>query len=130
MKIKYVGLKDEETAFSPETGITWVPGASHEISAAIAKRMLAHPDVFAEDTGDAAPATVVKTAAPAPTPVPPAGEPPKFVIGTPDGPLVLDNLDRDELWGMANEAGLKPHPKLGEAKLRAMLIERFPLQAA
>lgn len=129
MKIKYVGLKDEETAFSPETGITWVPGASHEVSAAIAKRMLAHPDVFAEDTGDAAPATVVKTAAPAPTPVPPAGGPPKFVIGTPDGPLVLDGMDRETLLALAKEADLKPHPNTGVDKLRAILIERFPPQA-
>lgn len=47
MKIKYVGLKDEETAFSPETGIVWYPGSAHDVPDAIGKRMLAHPDVFA-----------------------------------------------------------------------------------
>lgn len=49
MKIEYVGVKvDGETAFSRETGITWFPGDVNEVPEGIAKRMVQHPDVFAE----------------------------------------------------------------------------------
>ena len=50
MKIYYVGTKpDGETAFSPITGITWMPGDSHDIAdEKIAIRMLQHPDVFSK----------------------------------------------------------------------------------
>lgn len=130
MKLKYVGLKNEETAFSPETGITWTPGSSHDVADLIAKRMLAHPDVFAldESKGKAAPA-----AAPAPAD-PPAGTDgesaePEFVIATSEGPLTLDGMDRDTLVALAKEAGLKHHHNAGIDKLRALLMAAFPLKA-
>lgn len=46
MKIRYVGLKDEERAFTEKTGIVWTPGLEAEIDVATASRMLQHPDVF------------------------------------------------------------------------------------
>lgn len=136
MKLKYVGLKDEETAFSPETGITWTPGSSHEVPDQLAKRMLAHPDVFALDTAKPAPAKVATQAPPPPPPPPPA--PPastvkevkgEFVIGAPDGPMVLDGMDRETLLALAKESGLKPHPNTGVEKLQLMLVDAFPLKA-
>lgn len=135
MKLKYVGLKDEETAFSPETGITWTPGSSHEVPDNLAKRMLAHPDVFALDAAKPAPVKAA-TQAPPPPPPPPASSAPavnevkgEFVIGAPDGPLVLDGMDRDTLMALALESGLKPHPNTGAAKLMAALVEAFPVKA-
>lgn len=48
MKLKYVGLKlDGEAAFERDTGLVWMPGDEHEVTEALAVRMLAHPDVFA-----------------------------------------------------------------------------------
>lgn len=135
MKIKYVGLKDEETAFSPETGITWYPGSSHEIPGPIAKRMLAHPDVFEVDAEDAAvKATVSLTPSPAPAPAPapsapPPADAPRFVMGTPDGPLVLDAMERDDLVALAKQAGVAHHVNLGAEKLRALLVDKFPQKA-
>jgi hypothetical protein len=139
MKLKYVGLKEEETAFSPETGITWTPGSSHEVPDAIAKRMLAHPDVFALDAAKPAP---VKAATQAPPPPPPPAPPPpappappasivkgEFVIAAPDGPLVLDGMDRETLLALAKESGLKPHPNTGVEKLQLMLVGAFPVKA-
>lgn len=66
MKIKYVGAKlDGEDAFKDRTGITWMPGSSHEIAdAQLAQRMLQHPDVFAVD------AQVAQAPAPGPSPAP------------------------------------------------------------
>ena len=144
MQIKYVGVKDEETAFSPETGITWYPGSSHAVAPAIAKRMLQHPDVFAEDKGTAEKVVTTKTAAPVTTPAPapapdttggsgtqtpPDGNPPEFVMGTPDGPLVLDTIEREELVGLAKELGITHHVNLGAPKLRALLVEKQPFKA-
>lgn len=55
-KIKYAGVKQGgETAFFHETGgITWYPGTVRNIAdAALAARMLQHPDVFASAGNDA-----------------------------------------------------------------------------
>lgn len=73
MKIKYVGLKiDGETAFAKECGIErWLPGDAREVAdPQLAKRMLAHPDVFAEDDGPSK--SQVKRVAEAPAAPPPA----------------------------------------------------------
>lgn len=53
--IKYVGLKEAgESAFHHLTGLNWFPGSVHEVDAAHASQMLAHPDVFARaEAGDA-----------------------------------------------------------------------------
>lgn len=52
-KIKYVGLKtDGERAFAEKTGIVWMPGDVHDVSAAHAALMAPHDDVWelVEDT--------------------------------------------------------------------------------
>lgn len=52
MKLRYVGKKaDGERAFEAQTGIVWMPGSEHEVSATHAALMLPHTDVWdvAED---------------------------------------------------------------------------------
>lgn len=132
MKIKYVGLKQFESAFSNETGVTWAPGAVHDIKdVALAARMLKHPDVFAvADTASAE----RPPAPPAPPPdetgnVPGADDAPraKWIMRTDDGkPLVLDALDRDTLHKLADEAGLKIHANAKAETVAARLAEAFP----
>ena len=76
MKLKYVGCKEEETAFSVETDIVWYPGSVEEVSDKFASRMLQHPDVFARADDDMAqpPAKApVQTTTLIPS-VPPAGD--------------------------------------------------------
>lgn len=56
MKIRYVGKKaDGEHAYEAQTGIVWMPGDAHEVSAAHAALMLPHTDVWdvAEDQPNA-----------------------------------------------------------------------------
>lgn len=133
MQIKYVGLKEEETAFSSETGITWFPGSSHPVPDNLARRMLQHPDVFELDTPDEEeqPKTVVTLTPTGQKPLEPTGDAkPEFVMGTPDGPMVLDQLDRDALVELAKSVKVEHHVNLGAPKLRALLVEKFPLQAA
>lgn len=49
-RIAYIGKKQREDAFKDETGITWSPGEVHDIAdAALAARMLSHPDVFVRE---------------------------------------------------------------------------------
>lgn len=45
-KIRYVGLKQEETAFKDLTGITWAKGAVEPVDIKHVVAMLKHPDVF------------------------------------------------------------------------------------
>lgn len=53
IKIKYVGVKhDGERAFKEDTGIEWFPGDVNEVSAENAAKMLRHPDVFVQVTGE------------------------------------------------------------------------------
>jgi hypothetical protein len=51
--IKYVGLKTAgEGAFGELTGgIVWMPDVVHNVSPAVASKLLQHPDVFARDDG-------------------------------------------------------------------------------
>lgn len=145
MKIKYVGLKDEETAFSPESGIVWTPGLSRDIAdASLAARMLKHPDVFAIDDSSEPPAKT-KASAPAPAPSQPAAPitlgagavipptptnvPATFVMATPAGPLVLDTLEKAELRKLAFEKKVSFHPNSGAPTLRKVLAEAFPVKA-
>lgn len=95
MKIKYVGLKDEETAFSRDTGITWFPGSVHDVPDDKAKRMLQHPDVFAQAEGDEQPTD-----------------------GTPSSnPSDLESLTLEQLHALANMRGVKVHHAAGAAKV-------------
>ena len=137
MQIKYVGLKEEETAFSPETGITWYPGSTHNVPDHLAKRMLQHPDVFEADNAPSTKVVVPKTESAQSGDGgiggghgnPPTPEPPKFLMATPDGPLALDTIERDDLVALAKELGIKHHVNLGEDKLRALLVEKHPVKA-
>ena len=57
------------------------------------------------------------------------GGKPEFVMATPAGPLVLDELDRDTLVALAKEAKVEHHVNLGEKKLRALLVAKYPVKA-
>lgn len=124
MKMKYVGLKDFEDAFSSETGVTWGPGVEHEISdPAMVARMLKHPDVWAVSETKA-------KKAPAPEPVKTdkpddngdsGSTQAKFLMQTEEGALVLDDLDKDTLRKLAKEAGLKIHHTKPEEFFREAL---------
>jgi len=155
MKFKYVGKKDRETAFSEATGIVWEPGAEHDIAdKAIAKRMLAHPDVFEPvalaEKQAAAPAegaglsTIVTTGATEPAAItsgtqeqaakpqqdpenPPAGE---LVMMTKAGPLNLSTLDKAQLHQLAKDEGLDIHPNAKAETVAKRLAETFPVPAA
>ena len=145
MKIKYVGLKDFEDAFSGETGKTWGPGVEHDIEdLALCKRMLNHPDVFA--MADGAPVKEPATPPAAPSGaegqpgekapqtddngnVPGADDAPraKWIMRTDNGkPLVLDTLDRDTLHKLAEEAGLQVRANARAETVAERLAEAFP----
>ena len=143
MKIKYVGLKQFEDAFSGETGKTWGPGIEHDIDPAIAARMLRHPDVFALADGAPVkePETLSLSDAVVVTPVadeqgsdtgnvPNAEEQPKakHIMQTEEGPLVLDFLDKDTLKQLAKEADIAVGNS-GADKIRQKLAEAFPVNA-
>lgn len=124
MKIKYVGLKDEETAFSHKTGIVWTPGDSHEIrDAAMAKQMLQHPDVFAEDTGEDSTKLQNSTAVPSES----TGAKAKTTIKLQDGTVKdLDGMDKEALHALAGELKVKVHHAAGAAKVVEALLAAFP----
>lgn len=108
-RIKYVGTKDDgESAFSRETQITWFPGDSHDMTDAMAARMLQHPDVFAPDE-----ATF------------------ELAIKLGDGTVkVLDGMDRAELHALAKDLSLGVHHNAGEKKVIDALLDAFPLDGS
>jgi hypothetical protein len=120
MKIKYVGLKDEETAFSHKTGIVWTPGAVHEVAdKAMCVQMLQHPDVFAEDTEGAtlADGTVAKE----------QGDKVRTTITLADGTVKdLVDLDKEALHALAKELNVQVHHAAGPAKVIDALFAAFP----
>jgi hypothetical protein len=120
--LKYVGLKlDGERAFQQETGIEWFPGSRHEVTAAMAAKMLKHPDVFAEDdepakaanpvtkpqSEDAALKEVIATLAP--------------VADAGTSAAGLDSLDRAGLHALAKELGVKVHHNAGAETVRTAI---------
>lgn len=118
MKLKYVGLKtDGESAFSPETGITWMPGDSREVRDVVAQRMLNHPDVFAVDEADDVPTAPTQSAE-------------QNKIQLPDGEVrSLDGLNDDALREFAKTHGVAVHHKAKGQKLVDALMSAFPLTA-
>lgn len=110
MKLKYVGLKERETAFQPETGVEWGPGIEHDIKdEALCARMLKHPDVFAvADETAPTEALFMQTAA---------------------GVLDLSKLTRDELHALAKESNITVHHKAKAETVAAKLAEAFPVKA-
>lgn len=145
MKIKYVGLKEHETAFSGETGVTWGPGVEHDIADAdLCARMLKHPDVFALagatvkepeslSLADAVTVTPVdddQDDASETGNVPQADEQPraKYLMQTDEGALVLDALDKATLKELAKELDVAVGNS-GEEKIRQKLVEAFPVKA-
>lgn len=146
MKIKYVGLKSFEDAFSGETGKTWGPGVEHDIAdAGLCARMLKHPDVFALVDGAAVKEpevlTLTDTVTVQPIPVQPdheqvatpegdkGPEEPagKHIMQTSSGPLALDGLDKDTLKALAKELDITVGNS-GEEKIRQKLAEAFPVK--
>lgn len=146
MKIKYVGKKECETAFSNETGITWEQGAVHDISnLALCKRMLNHPDVFEHveeeqkpiapvqgpntDGGaglsDAKPKADAQTGDEKPT----EGAA-KLLMQTTAGVLDLALLDKDQLHALAKEQNLSIHPNAKAETVAAKLAAAFPVTEA
>lgn len=132
MKIKYVGLKlDGETAFSRETGITWMPGMVEEVTGPITSKMLQHPDVFEEvkdDAKTAATAKQVQTLAPGAV-VGSTTVTGDSIIQLEDGSkMSLDGKDVDSLRVLAKSLGQTVHPKAGAAKITAALLAAFPVK--
>jgi hypothetical protein len=138
-KIKYVGSKPSRQDTVAGTGIVWHGnGDVKEVPDLAVPRLLRHPDIWciAADEPKKAPAKVETTeqqgsdeGQESEQPSGDKGSAPEFVMATDNGPLVLDGMDRDTLMALAVEAGLKPHPKTGVAKLQALLVEKFPLKA-
>lgn len=96
-KIKYVGVKEDgETAFSREPGApaVWMPGDSFDVSEALAKKMLQHPDVFAADEAAAAAADTGSNTGP---------ETSNEVVDE------FTGLDKAALHALAKERGVEVH---------------------
>jgi hypothetical protein len=141
MKIKYVGAKtDGETAFIHLTGLTWLPGDSFEVDNKIAPRLLAHPDVFEQDTGQVA-AVVVSPVVIAPvagaidpttltlTPGATVESIKPAAITLADGTSkVIGGLTKEELHELAKELGVKVHPASGAPKVTEALLAAFPVK--
>lgn len=113
MKLKYVGLKDSETAFSDVTGIIWGQGSEHDVSDEIAEKMLKHPDVFAV----AEAATAEKAQEPVAVNVEQTPTMTREALALID----LENTSVEALRDYAKKAGLKVHHNAGEAKVREAL---------
>ena len=140
MKIKYVGKKEAETAFSAESGITWTPGAEHDIAnVSLCKRMLNHPDVFEQVAEEQKPAASteggkglsdapVKPEAQAAENKPTEGHA-KPLMQTTAGVLDLSLLSKDELHALAKEQGMSIHPNAKAETVAAKLAETFPVAA-
>lgn len=119
MKIKYVGLKDFEDAFRTESGVTWGPGASHDIKdGSLATRMLSHPDVFAADEA------VKEDSKPAE-----GNDKPKLLMQTTAGVIDLSLLDKDQLHALAKEQGLTIGGNAKAETVASKLAEAFPVKA-
>jgi len=102
MEIKYVGRKQQCTAFKADTGISWLPGAVHEVKDAIATKMLKHPDVFA---------AVAKA-------VEPEQNEELDDVGNPTTELTpLESMSKEQLQQLAKDKGLTVHHKSGVASL-------------
>lgn len=124
MKIKYIGLKPQSTAFKAETGITWLPGAAHDVKDVVAGKMLKHPDVFAlaEVQGGLADAKPVRTAieaAPVESDKPQA--PSDEVAADKTTAPTLETLDRDALHALAKTMGVKVHHNAGAETVRTAI---------
>ena len=130
MKIKYIGQKtDGETAFIAETQITWMPNAEHDIPAAVAERMLNHPDVFAlaDAKGKADVGLAAATTAPDATAADPGTE--TQWATAPDGKhLLLSDMTKEQLHACAKQFGVEVHPKCGAAKVIKALQTAFAVK--
>lgn len=126
MKIKYVGVKEDgETAFSRETGLTWMPGDVHEVAdKAIAAKMITHPDVFAPADEPVGLANAKPAAAPTDE------TQPAQWANTPDGEAVLlSDMSKEDLHALAKKYEVKVHHSAGAAKVIEALQEAFAVKA-
>lgn len=119
MKLKYVGHKQQCTAFKPDTGITWLPGAVHDVKDALAVKMLKHHDVFAVD--DAKAVKIPVAPALAPNDSVPAANTSTLAPGATVMPAGLEGLDKAALHAMAKERGIKVHHFASADTVRAAI---------
>lgn len=127
-KIRYVGLKQEETAFSNVTGITWAQGAVESVDIKHVAAMLNHPDVFElaeESIGGLADA---KPTPAAPVTIPPLGEAAVGEAAPSTDPL--EALSRAELHALAKERGVTVHHSSGAASVLKALQSASAEKAA
>lgn len=110
MKLKYIGLKvDGERAFQAETGIEWMPDSVHEVSDAVAAKMLEHPTIWTRvDNGPALASAAAKA--------------PARNVGTVDDQDVDDAATKAEQ--SKKEAAGDPLANLDDAAVRAFAKER------
>ena len=129
-KIKYVGLKERETAFSVETSIVWTPDAVESVDLKHVALMLKHPDVFALVDAPVGLADAKSTEPPAP-PVNAPTDKGKLVqwANTPDGEMVvLSDMSREELHALAKAHGVKVHHTSGASKVIEALQAAFAVK--
>jgi len=134
----------------------WMPGDANEIADPdLVNRMLQHPDVW-QPAGEGpstvlAPVVARQVAASTPAAALPTGAGPSLalvpgavigavldapktdgpsdetlIIVTPDGPVTLDGLDKDQLRLLADRLGVAYHHAAGVPRLTALLVEAFP----
>lgn len=131
-KIKYIGLKERETAFSVETSIVWTPDTVESVDLKHVEAMLKHPDVFAladapVGLADAKPVAVLPDGTGNES-APPANKP-STQISIPDGPLVeMSHLDKAGLQALAKAHGVTFHHSHGAPKLIELLQAAFPVK--
>lgn len=131
-KIKYVGLKERETAFSVETSIVWTPGAVESVDLKHVEAMLKHPDVFA--LADAPQAMGLADVQPVKADETPKtiGEVPAKTDRIPADALSPDltAMSREELHALAKARGVKVHHTSGAAKVIEALQAPHPINPA
>lgn len=115
IRIKYVGVKDRETAFSDVTGIVWLPGSAHEVDDKMAQTMLGHPDVFALAESSGKTADAAADAGPSLADAKPAG----------DATVDPSTMDPDAARAWLKAKGVEFHARLGLDKLRALVAEHL-----
>lgn len=129
-KIRYVGLKERETAFESITGVTWNAGEVQDIDTKHVEAMLKHPDVFALADADVAadgPANSVGTTADNDKIADPGTD--TQWATAPDGEyLLLSDMSKEQLHECAKKYGVAVHPKCGAPKVIEALQAAFAVK--
>lgn len=150
MLIRYVGAKSQKTDNVAGTGLTWLPGQSHQVrDLAACKKLLAHADIWALDETAEDPAAEAKKAAEVAAD---EAAKKKAADEAAEAKLIADakaaaekaeadraaaeaaakaaptktpieKMDRHQLVRELEARKIKFHPRTGDDKLRALLIE-------